>query len=275
MKVINPEHGFLVYQKIFSNLKANNCPLTVWQNNPLSGERVVSESRLNAYYMESKLLHLDLSQGQQIDASLPIYCYSEDGQIIFKTSVHEIRENVFSVGLPPEIKFLEDPDRNDIKGKMGLDLNMDFLRGKRLNLDIESPQLGGYMRVKSMAQRTPRDQEYLKGEFEGVTLDEEDRLYADKRESPRARPKSEKWVRVQLAESGVVHKLKLFDLSQGGMSFVTFDLQLFLKESEIYLLGIDSHELDDPLVGKVMSHRPIDDNQLEWKVGVKFDDGQN
>ena len=49
------------------------------------------------------------------------------------------------------------------------------------------------MRVKSMAQRSNRDQQLLKSEF-GLTVDEEDKLYADQRAAPRARPKDDKWV---------------------------------------------------------------------------------
>lgn len=274
MKVINPDNGFLVYQKIFSNLQANNCRLVLWQNHPVSGERIVSESVVNSFYMESKLIHLDLKKDQLIDKASPLYCYSEDGQLIFKTSVYEIRDGVFSIDMPPEIKFLEDPDRRDIKVKMGVDLTNDVMRVKRLNLGLELPQLGGYMKVKTMAQRSDRDRDFLNTEFGGVSLDEEDKLFADKRESPRARPKADKWVHVRLADSENVHRLKLFDLSQGGMGFVTFDIDHFPKGADIYLVGIDTHELDDPLIGKVMSHRPMDEAQLEWKIGVKFDDGQ-
>lgn len=274
MKVINPENGFLAYQKIFSNLQANRYTLVIWQLNPESGKREINDSYLNSFRMDSMMLYLDLCEGAKVEMDLPLYCYSEDEQLIFKTSIHEIRKKMFTVIVPSEIRLLEEDERNAIKKQLGMDLNPNILKVKG---PTGGPEFhGGYMVVKSMAQRSSRDQEFLTGEFAPeVSLEEEEKMYAGKRASPRARPKADKWVKMKLPDSDTIHKLKLFDLSQGGMSFITFDSQMFPKGSEIYLVGIANHELDDPLVGKIMSHRPVDEIQIEWKVGVKFDAGQS
>jgi hypothetical protein len=275
VRVFDQETGFLVFQKIFNNLQSNDCPLVIWQYDPSEDKRYINESRLNSYSLESKLMHLSFFKSSKLQKVLPLYCYSEEGQIIFKTSIHEIKEGYFSLTLPKEIKVLEDLERDDLHVKIGINLNADYMRVKRLNFGTPEIPYGGHMRLKSMAQRSKRDQEFLNEEFGILSVDEEDKLFASQRETPRARPKVEKWVRIKIEGSEEILNLKLFDLSQGGMAFVALDEKIFPKGITIYLMGIDSRELDDPLVGKIMSHRPIDELQIEWKIGVKFEEGQN
>ncbi len=275
MKVFNQENGFLIYQKIFSHLQANNCPLVVWQFDPSIEKRFINESKVNSYNLETKLIHLSLGQSSEFKSSLPLYCYSEEGQVIFKTEITELRGSSFSLIVPQEIKVLDDSERDQLKSQIGIDLNRDYMKVKRLNLGVSGPHLGGYMKLKTMSQRSHRDQDFLKEELGILSVDEEDKLFASQRETPRARPKIEKWVTLKLSDSENLYNLKLFDLSQGGMAFISLDAKIFPKGSVVYLMGIDAHQLDDPLVGKVMSQRPIDEFEVEWKIGVKFEDGQN
>lgn len=147
-------------------------------------------------------------------------------------------------------------------------------RTKRLGANLEaSPD---YMKVKSMSERSSRDQDFLKNEFtEELSLEEEEKMFADKREAPRARPKEAKWVKVVGSESNEVFLLRLFDLSQGGISFVTLEPHHFPKGTIVKVVGFSEFDLDDPLVGEVLSHRTVDDLGIEFKIGVKFSDGQN
>jgi hypothetical protein len=131
------------------------------------------------------------------------------------------------------------------------------------------------MRVKSMVERTARDQEFLNSEFDAVSLDEEDKLFAEKREAPRARFKDDKFVKVQTLESNILQILKLFDLSRGGMGFITLEPQLFPKGTKILIVGFEGFNLDDPLIAEVMSQRAVDELQIEFKIGCKFDQGQD
>ena len=125
-----------------------------------------------------------------------------------------------------------------------------------------------------MAQRSNRDQQLLKSEF-GLTVDEEDKLFAGQRAAPRARPKDDKWVKVVRGIGEAALPYKLFDLSQGGMGFVSFDETEFPKGSDIHVVGFNDFELDDPLLGTIMSIRPMDGVLSEFKIGVKFSEGQS
>jgi hypothetical protein len=271
MRVIRSDSsGVYAYQKIFRHLQASAAKLVIWQTSPDSGQRHVIDSVLNSFHIESNLLHLELSQGISLRNDLPIYCYSKEGMLLFKTSLQELRSNVFSLAFPEEIKLLEELEITQIKDSSGLDLAEPW-KAKRLNFDRD--RILDFMKVKSMAQRTSRDQEFLKNEF-NPTLDEEDKLFADKRESPRARPKMEKLVKFMNEGSEDIHSLRLFDLSQGGLSFLTLEPNKFPKGAIIMVLGFGDFGLDDPIIAEIMSHRSVDDSQVEFKVGCKFHDGQ-
>ena len=271
MRVIKSDSGFLAYQKIFSYVQTNNSVMVVWQVMPETGERAISESRLNSFHMESGLMHLEMPVGSIIISDLPIYCYSEEGQFIFKTVIRDIKTSVFSIGVPPEIKMLEEPDVIVISGKIGVDLSTTW-RTKRIHIE-EKPEKN-YMVVKSMRERSSRDQEFLSNQFT-PTLDEEDKIYADKRETPRARPKIDKYVKIKSEDSEEIHFLKLFDLSQGGIGFITMETHFFPKGSTIRVVGFEEFNLDDALLAKVMSHRAVDNTEIEFKIGCKFADGQS
>lgn len=272
MRVIKSDSGFLAYQKIFRHVQKQNSLLVIWQVSPQSGERTITETHLNSYHLDTKLLHLHRGEEQTLESTLPVYCYSEDGQFIFKTNIQDVRNNVFSLEVPTEIKMLEDPDVTFIKGATGRDMG-EVWKTKRINLDEDEGH--DVMVVKSMKERSNRDQDFLNEALGTLTLDEEDKMFADKRETPRARPKKDKFVKVRSETGDEVHYLKLFDLSQGGMGFITLEPQHFPKGTKIFVHGFDEFDLDDPLVGQVMSQRPIDDTEIEYKIGCKFDEGQD
>lgn len=270
MRVIKSDSGFLAYQKIFRHVMSANSRVVVWQV-LASGERRVGSSFLTSYHLENSIMFFSITDGK-MDDSLPVYFYSEEGQFIFKSSIQENKGTAISVSIPPEIKLLEEPDVTFIRGQIGLDLSETW-RTKTL-AGITEDNGPDIMRVKSMAERSSRDQDFLNQEFDSVSLDEEEKMYADKRESPRARPKIDKFVKVKVDDLEEVHYVKLFDLSRGGMGFVTLEANKFPKGGIVNVVGFDDFDLDDPLVGKIMSQRPIDDTMIEYKIGVKFDEGQ-
>ncbi len=166
MKVINPDTGFLAYQKIFSNLLANNCHSRSGNNDPLSGERMVSATHLTAFHLESKLLHLILGSDQREHrcATARFSATPKIAQLIFKTSIHEIRENVLTPCMIPhgDESSWKIPSRTRCKVRLGLDPHNDVLRGgKTVYFGIIHPQVGeSSMKVESMSEcsRERRDE---------------------------------------------------------------------------------------------------------------------
>jgi hypothetical protein len=43
---------------------------------------------------------------------------------------------------------------------------------------------------------------------------------------------------------------------------------------EVFVMGFDAFDLDDPLVGIIMSQRAVDETNVEFKIGIKFSEGQ-
>jgi PilZ domain len=270
MRVIKSDSGFLAFQKLFKSIQSNSSPVTVWQLTP-SGERKISLSRLNSFHLESALIHFEMPTDMQIELGVPLYVYSEDAQFIFKTEIKDVKAMVFTALFPSEIKLLEEPDVTIVHGKTGVDLSGVW---KTKRLQIEQDRKSDVMVVKSMRERSERDQEFLNNEF-NPTLDEEDKMFADKRETPRARPKKDKFVKIKTLMSDEINTYKLFDLSQGGIAFITMEPSLYPKGDLIQIMGFEEFNLDDPLIARIMSHRNVDDTQIDFKIGCKFEEGQS
>jgi len=269
MNILQPGPEFETYQKIFQKMLGSKSPLIIWQVFPENGKRGIHETFLTSFDLNLQTLSLTGVE-EFLDPSLPVFCYLEDQSLIFRSQVNEIKDDLLTLVFPQEIKLLEMNDVEDLKTKIGLDLKGMWKSRSRYKSGV-SP---AFWSAKSMAERSVRDQDFLNLEFDSLTLDEEDRLYADKRESPRVRPKKQKMVKVIKRGDPVSNHFELFDLSRGGMSFVTSLPDYFPKGCEIFIMGFDSFDLDDPLVGTVMGHRKIDDSRLDTKIGIKFNDGQ-
>lgn len=263
MRVIKSDTSFLFYEKIFKQLVSTKSPVVVWQLTH-SGKREITQTILNSFHMESGKLFFEIESKEGILEGLPLYCYVEAAPLIFKAEIQDVYETNISVNMPAEIHLLEESEAIAIQKSTGQRIS-DIWKVKRLNLDEK---------VKSMSERSTRDQELLNHEF-GLSVDEEDKLFADKRESPRARPKEEKWVKLAKVLGPGPSLYKLFDLSRGGLGFVAFSESEFTKGSEVHIVGFNDFDLDDPLVGIVMSMRPIDGMLGEFKVGIKFSEGQD
>ncbi len=271
MKVFKSDsQGIYAYQKIFKHIHSKGSKIVIWQLSSSTG-RTVANSKLSSFQIESGVLNFEIPSNYLMQQSAPIFFYSEDGQLIFKSEGIVLDKDHFSVSLPQEIKLLEEDEVGQIKLITGHDIST-IWKSKRFNFDdVIKVDFG---KVVGMTDRTSRDREFLDNEFTRVSLEDEDKLYADKRESPRARPRVDKWVKVLSQKTPDVQLLRIFDLSRGGISFVAMEVDFFPVGSKINIVAIEEHTLDDPLVGEVMSHRAIDELDIEFKIGCKFDEGQ-
>jgi hypothetical protein len=271
MKVLKADTDFVIFNKLFRHMKANHFPLLIWQT--IDERRTISDSYLNSFHYESQQLHFENHPDVNFDPDSPVFCYSEDAQLIFKTTIREINDYYISLRMPEEMQLMGEKEQETIEKKTGINISTIWMV-KRLNVE-KLEDLPDYMRIKSMSERSRRDKHLLSAEIDGLNMDEEDKLFATRRESPRARPKSEKMIKVKLPDKKDTYHLKLFDLSQGGVGFISHQLEYFPKGTKLIILGFDNFELDDPLIGEIKSHRPIDELNNEWKIGVMFDEGQS
>lgn len=270
MKVIKSDSlGVYALENILKDLYFKQGAMLIWQMQPETGKRIITETQFLSIAADS--MQLKLSPDIHFHLKLPLYFFSEHGNFIFKTTILNLQKDVLTTAIPQELKLLEDETPEFLKGRWKVDHLPGHLSGGVKKSRDLAPD---YLKVKSMAERSSRDQDFLNNEFNSISLDEEDKLFAEKRESPRARPKLEKRVMVKSSLSENALTLKLFDLSRGGIGFMTMDTQYFPIGSKVNIIGFDEFNLDDPLVAQVMSHRPVDEMQVEFKIGCKFDDGQ-
>lgn len=271
MKVIKSDtSGIYAFQKIFKEIYTNELSLVVWQFNPETKERAIADSKINSYHLESGILNFNRPSNYDLTIGLPLYFYSEEGQLIFKSFVKEMKDRVLIVESPSEIKILEESDQEQLSLKVGIAISTIWKSKSIFSENLSNDHL----KVKSLSERTTRDQDFLKNEFEFMSVDEEDRLFAEKRESPRGRPVVDKWIRVRSQLDGEDYYVKIFDLSRGGVGFVTLDTKPFEKGTNIQILSFDDFILDDPLHAQVVAIRPLDESGVEVKIGCKFDEGQ-
>lgn len=265
MKVITLNEGISSFQKIFKEVHGLKQKVVIWQ--VFQGHRTICESLLISYNHEERLLHL-LPADSEIILSHPLYFYLEGQQAIFKTTVESRNASAIIVKWPLEIHLMDEEENIKIKKSSHVQT---FWSSKSSG---GTERINDLVRVKSMKERSSRDQDFLQGEFDHKTLDEEDKIYAEKRESPRVRPKADKLVKIVRKGDTKINIMKLFDLSRGGMGFLTFNPDQFPKGIEIFVTGFDAFDLDDPLVGTIMSHRAVDESNVEFKIGIKFNEGQ-
>jgi len=267
MKVIKSDAGRSMYKIIFGHFEVKNSKLIAWQVDPDTRKRKVFETQLTSFKLDQNYLKLKKDPEHFVEKKLPLYVYSEEGQIIFKSFFVEIQNQEVMVTLPGELKLLEDQDVKSIQNMIGVHLDMDE---KFPSLSLKEEELI----VKSLSERSSRDQEFLNNQFLTLSLDEEDRAFSGVRESPRAKPKLDKWLTIQIPTMQGLQEVRIYDLSRGGISFITMELDLFPKGTKIKVLSIDNFELDDPLIAVVMSSRAIDELDIEYKIGCQFQEGQ-
>ncbi len=251
MKNVTSQDGYIVFQKFFTDLVKRETVVVVWQISA-DGTRRVHNCVLSSYKYEAGILNFltHAGQGLQLEAA-EVYCYSKNEAVIFKT---QLRGQ--AVQMPGVLCFLEGPDIQVIKASVGIDLP------------------DGYMRGKIMAtQKSQRDQALFDEQLAKISTSQEDKIFADKREAPRLRPKEDKIITCQRAgEPDMSQNFLLFDLSRGGLGFKIIEEGLFGRGQFVEITALEGQVLDQPLIGEVMSVRDLAPEDVGWKVGIKFVD---
>lgn len=123
----------------------------------------------------------------------------------------------------------------------------------------------------------PKQLNLVKGDFlNNIELieRENEKDNAHKRELPRLLAKRDQMVSLQrLQKDQPIGRLEVFalhDISQGGMSFITYDPADFTVGEYIVAKNIDNKPLSKSLEGKVVSIRQLQESEDEFKIGISF-----
>lgn len=239
------------YQTNFTQwLKGQEREVVTWFTG--QEKRLVSQAVLKNH--ENSLVVRLADSFEHLESNSVVYFFSETNKIIFRTEVVALDEQKATVKMPASISLLSYQDFIKLSRSVG-QVTKDYLKK---------------MSFGQIVDRSESDQSILDTQLEEMSVDEEDKIYADQRESPRARPKVKKKINLSPEEYPDLRlDFALFDLSRGGLSFVVDNPEKFSKGDIISIHKFDDKDLDQPLLGEVASLRAIDDEQGH-KIGVKF-----
>ena len=95
------------------------------------------------------------------------------------------------------------------------------------------------------------DMEILNSKLQEINLESEDQLVHELRQSPRSKPRVEKFIKLNYLNEEM--EVFLFDLSQGGLSFILPEPGLLKKNDVFEVLSFDNEVLKAPLKTKVVA----------------------
>ena len=244
MKKINFANDFHQIKSFFTGLRSGQEQVILWQ-------KVDSDVRSVRYaFVEKTLfdqrelwLKAKSSEAFQFKKGI-IFCYIDDSQAVFKSTIREINEHLISIAYPEELTLL------DYSDPMTSDMNYIRNHGEGNIQDI--------LQLKSLTgPNSP---------FEP----EDDEKYGAIRQSQRIKPKEEKKVLLVRDSDPKGSIYKLLDLSQGGAGLQVTDREIFKLQEIIQITEIDGKPLTKVLVGEVVAIRPLSSENKEFKIGIKF-----
>lgn len=211
-----------------------------------------------------------------------VFFYSEEQKIIFKSEIKQVEAGTLIVNIPSEIKKLDDKDNAAMAEMIALfNTEINFSKEDALSLSLDddddpiSPDEGSLEPdwfVKSMSDH---DANLFSTELSSITLDEEDKIFEGVRSAPRAKPPEGKMVTLQIHdESRPQSTYTLYDLSQGGLSFLVFSKGEFNVGERLLIKAFDTNRFEAPMITEVKAIREADDMGIQYKVGCQFDESE-
>jgi hypothetical protein len=244
MKKITFANEFHQIRSLFSGLRAGQEQVILWQriDNDVRSVRYAFIEK-NIFYNKEIWLKAKTSESFEFKKGV-MFCYIDDSQAVFKTTIKEINENLLCINYPEELTLLEKGDA------MMSDMNYIRTHGEGNIQDI--------LHLKSLTgPNSP---------FEP----EDDEKYGSIRQSQRIKPKEEKKVLVVRDTDPKGTVFRLLDLSQGGAGLHVTNKELFQLKEIIQITAIDGKPLTKVLVGEVVAIRPLSSENNEFKIGIKF-----
>lgn len=250
MRKISALDNLSKLQDYFNKLGEYKFSVLLWQMDKDQSRRKVVRAELSAHEEQAKKLRL-IGQDTFNFKDPMVYVYIEAFQSIFKAEALEQDNMNIALNYPLEMKFLEPEFRNLIQNAFQ---------------KIDPALVSGTTEITYQS-----DADIFQAELdEFLSPDDEDKMFADKRSAPRARPKKTKMVTASIDGSDDIKIYELFDLSQGGMSFLCLEENFFEKGNNVLIHAFDEKNFESPMVSEVMSVRPADELGVQFKIGLKF-----
>ena len=283
MATINRERNNDAFRQRIDHLIAGVESFLMWQTEKDSEGKVKRYiSKLTFQQdLEDKSVLIFTAQDAVTLINSAIYMYSEDSDLIYKTSLNKLENNFIHINYPAELIFINElgDDEREIYQDIAQGLKNDYIQGRSYTDTIDSKPLVGRGRtehIQTLIKKHDKLKSFNPADLSPelaidqiLTVDEEDQLFEDLRSSPRARPSNEQTVVLSPESRLDKARYMLFDLSTGGLSFKTDNGAKFIIDQRIKVYTVGDNQIKPPRVGRIASKRRIDDTN-EYKIGVQF-----
>lgn len=277
-------------------------PVVCWQVNA-SSKRTIYPMKINNVNNDDETLTFLCSKEDEINFDQEvIFFYSEEQKSIFKSQFISKTGPQLIVKIPEEIKKLEEVEEEEFSGMLNsfssdssftgadalgafsLDDDEDettkgevdespFSRGTEhiethQSFSSSTEKIDTMWITKSMSDH---DANLFETELSYVALEEEDKIFEGVRSTPRAKPPEGKMITVQLEDESLPQSTHtLYDLSQGGLSFLVFSKGEFSEGQKLLIKAFDTKKFEEPMLTEVKAIREADDMGIQYKVGCQF-----
>lgn len=310
MKTLTKADNLLEIRDNFSEITVSGVPVLLWQLKD-DGSRIIQPVFMKEMIGDDQLLIQTATPGKFELKNQTVYFHIATHKIIFKSEIDELEERFARVKFPNEVKFIPDSVEAGVDEDLGLQEFTKYIKGhglgnhisdimrvagegranqnrENLRTYVAGHGLGNihterHMRLNtynatekistkwSVSSMSSHDSDIFQAELDFVSLDEEDKLFADQRESVRVRPKGGKVLTIKKRDEADEEEIyPLFDLSQGGLSFLVTDKERYTKGNHILVMAFDEKRFDTPMQAQVMSIREADEFGVQFKVGCAF-----
>ena len=280
MKAITPQDHKEEYAEIIQGLFVVFTPSIAWQNTA-AGERKLYQFKIQDVNNEKEsLLFVTDDDTSHIQSNEIIFVFSDELKALFKANVAEALPGNVSIEQPKEVLKLDESDLKKYENLLK-DLQGELKAGvPELSLDLDEEEAED-VALPSAEETSPNmwmslgmnehDANLIANELSYITLDEEDKMFEGMRAAPRAKPPEGKMVTLQSFDSTKAQvTLSLYDLSQGGLSFLVFAKDDFEIGEKIYIKAFDINKFETPMIAEIKAIREADDLGIQYKVGCQF-----
>lgn len=278
MKAINPKEHKEEFAEIIQGLFVVFTPSIAWQNSK-SGERSLYQFKIKDVNNEKESLQFTTEDDtSNLQSNELVFVFSDELKALFKAIVTEVLPGNVSIGQPKEVLKLDASDLEkyetllkDLQGELKTNtLELSLELDEEENITLPGPEETSPHMWMSLGMNE-HDANLIANELSYITLDEEDKLFEGMRSAPRARPPEGKMVTLQSFDNSKAQvTLSLYDLSQGGLSFLVFAKDDFDVGEKVYIKAFDVNKFETPMVAEVKAIREADDLGIQYKIGCQF-----
>ncbi len=277
MKTLKKEDNREEIAEIIQGMFLDLNPIVSWEVDS-DGKRTIFPVKVSDVNIHEDFIAFKSTNSKElVFEGSNILFFSADQRVIFKADLDSKEAFSIKVKIPDIVKKLEESDNTQyahmietFNNEMQFGSSEAEDSGEGMDFITSPEEVRHNWFTESMSEH---DSSLFQMELNHITMEEEDKMYEGVRSTPRAKPPDGKMVTVQpLDESRAQATYILYDLSQGGLSFLVFSKEDFNQNEKVIVKAFDIQRFEQPLEGVVKAIREADDLGIQYKVGIQFVD---